>query len=159
MSSNCWVLSLIRLVCCSCVLYLQAYLRWAFNDLSYSIEDTPVLLASYTGLYGKEYQPHPLTVTIKAGDYVQVVLQNGIAQNLKSENHPFHLVRRYLTHHIELSCRCQLVAIRLCARDTCRLDWKSTLSSSMPLQRFELSHAAGLLYGDSFLVFHTWPCF
>ena len=66
------------------------------NNQSYVLEDTPVLLATYTGLYNNStYKPHPLTIPIKSNDYVQVILQNGpILFDNSSEPHPFHLVSR-----------------------------------------------------------------
>jgi hypothetical protein len=57
-----------------------------------------VLLAAYLKMYKGEYQPHPLTYELFKGDYVQIVLQNGIAQNGGKDQHPWHLVSTAHTH-------------------------------------------------------------
>jgi hypothetical protein len=51
-----------------------------------------VLLAAYLKLYKDEYQPHPLTYELFKGDYVQIAVQGGIAQNGGKDQHPMHLV-------------------------------------------------------------------
>jgi hypothetical protein len=59
-----------------------------------------VLLAAYLKLYKDEYQPHPLTYELFKGDYVQIVVQGGIAQNGGKDQHPMHLV----SHHALSIC-------------------------------------------------------
>jgi hypothetical protein len=65
-----------------------------------------VLLAAYLKLYKGEYQPHPLTYELFKGDYVQIVVQGGIAQNGGKDQHPMHLVR----HHTPYLLACLLAA-------------------------------------------------
>jgi L-ascorbate oxidase len=71
--------------------YDTAYLKWAINDVSYSQKDTPILLASYVGLYDNQGPPMPIVQEVETNSFVQVVLQNGLTQSLTRDQHPFHL--------------------------------------------------------------------